>query len=189
MQTAQPDIAPATASTWLTRYYFTRFAVSALWVLLAFTLAQRSAGLAALLLVLYPAWDALANAVDGRRSGGLVNNPSQAFNTVVSAVTAAAVAFALTWSLNGVLVVFGAWATLSGLLQLATGVRRWRTAGAQWAMILSGAQSAVAGVLFVRMALGSVPVGIATVAPYAAFGAFYFLLSAAWLAIRARRAG
>jgi uncharacterized membrane protein HdeD (DUF308 family) len=75
------------------------------------------------------------------------------------------------------------WAVLSGLFQLATGVRRWKYAGAQWAMILSGAQSALAGAFFVKQAYAPTVPSIAVIAPYAAFGAFYFLLSAVWLTV------
>jgi uncharacterized membrane protein HdeD (DUF308 family) len=89
--------------------------------------------------------------------------------------------------MHAVLAVFGVWAVLAGLLQLATGVRRWRLYGAQWAMVLSGAQSALAGVFFLKQAAGSATPSIVTIAPYAAFGAFYFLVSAIWLAVRTRR--
>ncbi|HEY0300425.1 MAG TPA: hypothetical protein VGC36_03790, partial [Rhizomicrobium sp.] len=75
----------------------------------------------------------------------------------------------------------------AGLAQLITGVRRWRTFGAQWAMILSGAQSMLAGVFFVVQAgFAKIPT-IADVAPYAAFGAFYFLVSAVLLMFANRR--
>jgi len=69
------------------------------------------------------------------------------------------------------------------VFQLLTAVRRWKTNGAQWAMILSGAQSALAGLFFVKMAGGTQVIGIVNVAPYAAFGAFYFLVSALWLSV------
>ena len=69
-------------------------------------------------------------------------------------------------------------ATAAGSAQLITGVRRWRTFSAPSAMILSGAQSMLAGVFFVTQAgLARIPT-ILDVAPYAAFGAFYFLVSA-----------
>ena len=181
---------PASPSThWLKRYYFARFAVSAAWVALAFTVGKSAPGLAAVMLVAYPTWDALANFADARRNGGLAQNRSQLVNFVVSALTAVAVAAALTRSMSAVLAVFGVWAALSGLLQLVTGVRRWRSVGAQWAMILSGAQSALAGVFFVKMASGPVPVSIVDVAPYAAFGAFYFFVSAVWLTVSDVRRG
>jgi len=86
--------------------------------------------------------------------------------------------------MNAVLGVFGAWAILAGLLQLATGVQRWKSFGAQWAMILSGAQSALAGGFFISRSLGNAVPGIADIAPYAAFGAFYFAASALWLLLR-----
>jgi len=83
--------------------------------------------------------------------------------------------------MGAVVLVFGVWAALSGLLQLATAVRRWKSFGAQWAMILSGAQSALAGVLFVHRAGEPDISALTTVAPYAAVGAFYFLVSGIWL--------
>ena len=167
----------------LKSYYFARFAVSALWVALAFTVARTMPPLAAIMLVAYPAWDALANFVDAQRTGGLRRNTSQLLNFVISALTTLAVAIALTHSMNAVLAIYGIWAALSGLFQLITAVRRWKTGGAQWAMILSGAQSALAGIFFVKMAGGVDDIGITNVAPYAAFGAFYFLVSAVWLTV------
>lgn len=181
----------AASSTWLTRYYFLRAAVAAVWVLMAFLIGKDMPAVAAVLLVAYPAWDAAANFTDAQHSGGLSRNPSQAFNAVVSVITAIAVAVALgrdqSQAMSGVFVVFGVWAGLAGILQLATAVRRWRVAGAQWAMILSGAQSALAGTFFVQRAFGTAPLNITGIAPYAAFGAFYFLLSAILLTVSARR--
>jgi uncharacterized membrane protein HdeD (DUF308 family) len=109
-------------------------------------------------------------------------------NVAVSGATSLAMIAALTQSLNAALGVFGAWAVLAGVLQLLAGLRRWRSVGSQWAMVLSGAQSALAGLFFVKGALGPAVPGIEAFAPYAAFGAFYFLVSAIALAIAARRA-
>jgi uncharacterized membrane protein HdeD (DUF308 family) len=174
---------------WLKSYYFTRFAFSAAWVAAAFTMAKNVPALAAIMLVGYPAWDAIANFVDAQRNGGLVRNKTQLLNFIVSTITAIAVAIALRNNMHSVLLVFGTWAGLAGIFQLATGIRRWKSYGAQWAMILSGAQSALAGFFFVKMAGGSEPVGITTVAPYAAFGAFYFLVAAVWLTASEARKG
>lgn len=174
-------------SRWLRSYYCVRSGVSVAWVAAALTVGPAVPLAAAALLVAYPAWDALANVVDARRSGGLAANPSQALNAAASTVVAVAVAVALGWGPHAVLAVFGAWAVLSGLLQLVTGLRRWE-AGAQWAMALSGAQSALAGAHFVVKANGAATPGITDIAPYAAFGAFYFLVSAVWLTVvRARK--
>jgi uncharacterized membrane protein HdeD (DUF308 family) len=165
----------------LARYYLVRGVVAAVWVVAAVAIGRSNATAAALLLIIYPAWDALANWFDAHGSGGFRANPSQALNAAVSFGAAIAVAVALALSMNAVLAVFGIWATAAGLAQLITGVRRWRRFGAQWAMILSGAQSMIAGVFFVTQAgFARIPT-ILDVAPYAAFGAFYFLVSAALL--------
>jgi uncharacterized membrane protein HdeD (DUF308 family) len=148
---------------------------------------QHSLAVAAVLLVAYPAWDALANFVDASRSGGLGRNRTQAINVLASLATALAVVLALTMSMNWVLGVFGVWAILSGLLQLGTAVRRWKRFGAQWAMILSGGQSALAGSFFIIQARMPMPPSITNVAGYAAVGAFYFLVSAVWLSVSQSR--
>lgn len=171
---------------WLTRYYFTRAAFSFAWVAAALTAGRQSWLAAAALLVAYPVWDALANYVDGAKSGDLGRNKTQAVNVAVSLATAIAVAFSLA-SMNLVLGVFGAWAILSGLLQLGTALRRWKTHGAQWAMVLSGAQSALAGGFFIAQARMPAVPSIANVAGYAGVGAAYFLVSAVWLTVTVAR--
>jgi uncharacterized membrane protein HdeD (DUF308 family) len=170
-------------NSWLKRYYLGRFVFSAAWVALAFTVGKNAPGVAAIMLILYPIWDALANLTDAQRTGGLAHNKTQLFNFIVSVLTAIAVVVGLRSGMGAVVVVFGVWAGLAGVLQLATAVRRWKSFGAQWSMILSGAQSALAGVFFVKMASAPHVSAIATVAPYAAFGAFYFLVSGLWLAV------
>jgi uncharacterized membrane protein HdeD (DUF308 family) len=92
-----------------------------------------------------------------------------------------AIAFALHGNAGGVL-VFGAWALLAGLFQLAVGIRR-RKLGGQVFMMISGVQSALAGVVFIVQAFGVAP-GLRQLAPYAAFGGLYFLLSALWLTFK-----
>jgi hypothetical protein len=148
----------------LRNYYFLRAVVAFVWVAAAFTLGASNPLIGAVLLVVYPAWDALANLLDARANGGYRVNRTQMVNAAVS--------------------VFGVWAVLAGMLQLLTGVRRWRTYGAQWAMVLSGGQSVLAGVFFVLMAAKPTALSITSVAGYAGFGAFYFLVSALWLTFR-----
>lgn len=173
-------------SGWLRSYYFIRAIFSIAWIAAAILFTGQP-GPTVFLLVIYPVWDALANLVDARVNGGLKANPSQALNVAVSMITALAVIVAVSNSTYAVLAVFGVWAILSGLLQLYTGARRWRQHGGQWAMILSGAQSALAGGFMISLSLGAVAPTILDIAPYAAFGAFYFLLSAIWLAVAAYR--
>lgn len=171
---------------WLKTYSFIRFGVSAAWVAAAFVLAPLNPIIAAVLLVIYPAWDALANVVDAQRNGGLGRNLSHLVNVAVSAITSIAVIVALGQGMAAVVVVFGVWAILSGVLQLATAIRRWASGG-QWAMVLSGAQSALAGGFFVVSANTMPNPGIALIAGYAAFGAVYFLVTAIWLTFREAR--
>ena len=185
----QLDLVRADREQWLKLYYFIRAAFSVAWVVAAFAVGPSSAAIAGALLVLYPAWDAGANFVDALRSGGLAQNRTQALNVLVSLVTTVAVLVALQMSMNGVLGVFGAWAILSGLLQLGTAIRRWRSFGAQWAMVLSGGQSALAGGFFIFQATTPMSPTIANVAGYAAVGAIYFLVSAVWLTVTEWRRG
>ena len=183
----QSDITRVQEERWLRQYYLVRTAFSAVWVALAFAVGQHSTGVAAALLIVYPAWDALANYVDMSRSGGMAENRTQAINGIISVITTIAVIVTLQLSTSGVLGVFGAWAIVAGLLQLGTAVRRWKRFGAQWAMILSGGQSALAGAFFITQAHSSITPAISRIAGYAAVGAIYFLISALWLVVAQMR--
>jgi hypothetical protein len=176
-----PNVARSSQKRWLKLYYFIRTAFSAVWVAAALTVGQYSPTIAVILLVAYPAWDAAANYLDASRSGGLVQNRTH--NIVVSVATTLAVIVALQIGTSWVLAVFGVWAILSGLLQLGTAVRRWKSYGAQWIMILSGGQSALAGAFFILQSRMPTMPSISTVAGYAAFGAVYFAISAVWLSV------
>lgn len=171
------DFHDANQEQWLKRYYYARALFSIVWVTIAFAAGIKVPAIAALLLVVYPAWDAFANWMDAGRSGGLAQNSPQRINFWVSSVTAVAVAAAWSSGMNAVVAIVGAWAALSGLLQLSTAVRRWKNHGAQWAMILSGAQSALAGGVFIAQSRMDTPPSIANIAGYAGFGALYFLIS------------
>lgn len=162
----------------LRQFYFLRAAVAFTWVALvvASSILAVPAHVAYALLLLYPAWDALANFLDARRSGGLSANPGQRLNAMISIATTAALAIALGVGGNaGGIFVFAAWALLAGLLQLYVGIRR-RKIGGQVFMMISGVQSALAGVVMTIQAFGKAPT-IAQLAPYAAFGGLYFLLA------------
>lgn len=170
----------------LKRYYCIRSVFSIAWVIAAFTITKNSPGTTAVLVVAYAAWDALSNYVDGQRDGGLTRNLTQLANVIVSLVVAVALMVALP-DMHQVLSVFGVWAILSGLLQLGTAIRRWKTSGGQWTMIASGLQSAAAGAFFIQQArLPAIPT-IETIAGYAGFGALYFLLAALLLSLKHRR--
>lgn len=190
MAAASPNtfvIAGTSDSDWLKRYYVRRALFSALWVALALTVGRAYPPLGIGLIVAYPAWDSLANYLDAKRNGGLRVNPTQMLNFAASAIVTLAVAIAAARDFHLAIAVIGIWATLSGILQLSTAVRRWRGSGAQWPMILSGAQSALAGAFFVTKAADTAArLSVADVAPYAAFGAIYFATSAAILSLKRR---
>lgn len=183
------DIKTVGQDNWLKRYYFTRAVFSIVWVAVALAAGTKVPTIAAILLVIYPAWDAAANWVDGGRSGGLAANKTQRINVWASGLTTIAVVLALEAGMAAVIAVMGVWAIASGLLQLGTAVRRWKGHGAQWVMVLSGAQSALAGGFFIAQSQMATPPSIANIAGYAGVGAFYFLLSAIWLTFKEKRSG
>lgn len=173
---------PQSETRWLKSYYTLRFLFSAAWAAGAFAVGGSGVpGIAAALLIAYPAWDALANYLDARRSGGFARNRPQAANAAISFATTVAVVLALGRSTDAVLAVFGIWAIVAGLLQLGAAVSRWKRSGAQWAMILSGAQSALAGSFFVVKAKAGGAPALEMIAGYASIGALYFFISAFWL--------
>lgn len=184
MSHSSPQYAAA-SSAWLKTYYLSRAAIAAAWVALAFTIGLRNATIAGVLLVAYPLYDAAANGWDARRSRS-AHATAQMLNIAVSLAAAVGIAVALGKGMNTVLIVFGAWASLAGLLQLIAAVRRWKSGG-QWAMVLSGGQSALVGGVMIARALGPKVPTIADIAPYAALGAFYFLVSGLWLVVAGTR--
>ena len=163
-------------AAWLRKLYFIRAAFSLAWVALAFTIAKGSPVVASGLLIVYPAWDALANLLDARMTGGAKVNPTQVLNAWISGLVTVAVMVSLVLKLHIILVIFGGWAIVAGLLQLATAIRRRKGNRGQWVMMLSGAQSALAGGFFVAQQGSAAPIA-QTLGGYAAVGAIYFLIS------------
>jgi uncharacterized membrane protein HdeD (DUF308 family) len=161
----------------LRRLYFIRAAFSVSWVILISLFAKTSMGITSILLVVYPAWDLIATFGDIRANQNSPSKTPQYVNAVISAVTTIAVGLALQKGVPETLIVFGAWAILTGFIQLVLGLQRRRLLGGQWPMILSGGQSVIAGVSFIIMAHAPT-MGIINLAGYAAFGAFYYVLSA-----------
>jgi uncharacterized membrane protein HdeD (DUF308 family) len=99
-------------------------------------------------------------------------------NAAVSAAAVVAVAIAAFGSDAGsTLAAFGAWATVSGLLQLGVAVHRRRSGSRQLPMIASGAISTFAGLMFIA-ASGKDTAHFANLAGYMAFGAVLFLVYA-----------
>lgn len=136
--------------------------------------------LVAALLVVYPLIDVVATFVEGRtqRHDAPSSAVPQLVNAAISAVAAVAVAVAAAHGTDAVLRVFGAWAIVSGLIQLALAVVRQRrgTAG-QLPMILAGGISTLVGAAFIQMAGEDEP-KLANLIGYAVVGAIFFLISA-----------
>ncbi|MEU3982702.1 DUF308 domain-containing protein [Streptomyces sp. NPDC026672] len=142
---------------------------------------------AAVLLVVYPLWDAVATLLERRLAGVGAMSRVSTVNLGLGLAATAGMIIAVLSTVGTALLVFGVWALLAGAVQLVVAVRRRRTVGAQWPMIVSGGQSVLAGVT-VAATSASATSGLSTVAGYSAFGAFWFLVSAVALSVRTRRA-
>ncbi len=105
---------PLQRAAWLRKLYFIRAAFSFAWVALAFTAAKGSPALAIGLLIVYPAWDALANLLDARMTGGAKANPTQVLNAWMSGLVTVAVVVSLVLKLQIILVIFGCGPSLRG---------------------------------------------------------------------------
>jgi uncharacterized membrane protein HdeD (DUF308 family) len=165
-----------TAAPALRRLYFVRFAFALVWAGLLFTSAARLGPLSVALLVVYPLFDVAAAVVDLRSARATKPAPGLYVNIAISALAGIGLAFAAASGIPAVLRVWGAWAVVSGLIQLVVGVSR-RALGGQWPMIISGAISTVAGTTFVLQA-AQPDASLVNVAGYAVLGGVFFLVSA-----------
>ena len=161
----------------LRKLYFVRAAFSVTWVILIALFAKTSLGIATVLLIIYPAWDVVGTFLDIRANHSSPSKTPQYVNAIISGITTIAVGFALQKGVPTALIVFGIWAIGTGLIQLILGLRRRKSLGGQWPMIISGAQSVLGGTSFIILAHDPTK-GITSLAGYAAFGAFYYLLAA-----------
>lgn len=161
----------------LRKLYFTRAAFSVAWVVLIALFAKTSMGIASVLLIIYPAWDVVGTFLDIRANHSSPSKTPQYVNAVISGITTVTVGIALQKGVPEALIVFGAWAIGTGLIQLILGLRRRKFLGGQWPMIISGGQSIIGGTSFILLAHDPTK-GITSLGGYAAFGAFYYLLAA-----------
>jgi hypothetical protein len=161
----------------LRQLYFTRVAFSVLWIILVVTLAKTNNTIATILFIIYPAWDVVATFFDIKANPPTANKTPQYINAGISALTTIAVIIALQNGIPAALMVFGAWAFLTGLIQLILGLSRRKHFEGQWPMIISGAQSMLAGGFIIATA-HKASEGVVSLAGYSAFGAFYFALAA-----------
>jgi uncharacterized membrane protein HdeD (DUF308 family) len=131
---------------------------------------------AAALLASYPAIDVVASiaaALGTDAAGRLVR-----INAAISALAVAAIgATAFGADAGATLAAFGAWAAVSGAIQLAVAPHRRRTEGRQLPMIVSGGLSTIAGIGFLATS-GMDDANLASVGGYMALGALLYLLFA-----------
>ena len=174
--------APTTTAVPLRDLYYARAAFAAVWAgLLVLTASSLDSldpvrAITVALLVLYPLVDVAAAVVDLRSSRA--TRPSRALyvNVALSLAAAVGLALAVGDDLAAVLRVWGAWAVTAGIVQLVVALRR-RGLGGQWAQVLSGGISVLAGGSFLAQAGGS-SASLGTLAGYATLGGVFFLVSA-----------
>ncbi|MEK6396668.1 MAG: hypothetical protein V4734_01155 [Terriglobus sp.] len=158
----------------LRNLYLTRTVVQVIWAALVIKGAF-GPGVTAALLVLYPLWDVACTLFD--LSSATEGKSILQANAVFGVLTAIAIGATSSSHPAYAVAAFGIWALTAGLLQLAVGLVRRKQLGGQWAMILSGAQSTLAGVAFT---LGGIQGTrhAKDLGGYAVFGAVYFLITA-----------
>ena len=165
----------ATVASALRRLYVVRFGFALIWAGVLFSTASSIGPVSAALLVIYPLFDVGAAIVDARSSRAS-RSIGLHVNIAISVIAAVGLVFAVTSGIPAVLRVWGVWAIVAGLVQLVVALRR-RTLGGQWAMIVSGAISTLAGISFFLQA--SVPhASLSNVPGYALLGGIFFLVSA-----------
>jgi len=162
----------------LRNLYFTRTAVQLLWAGIVIATAASNPALAAALLIVYPLWDVACTVYDlissTRSNSGTPT--AQYVNAVLGVLAAIGISLTAFKSPQQAVVVFGVWAFVAGVAQLAVGIVRRKQLGGQWAMILSGLQSAAAGVAFILGGLHD-KTHIKDLGGYAIFGGVYFLIA------------
>jgi hypothetical protein len=127
---------------------------------------------AALFLASYPLIDVIASLLGSTFADARVLR----INAAVSALAVVGIAIAAFGSDAGAtLIAFGAWAAVSGAIQLGIAIHRRRTEGRQLPMIVSGGVSTIAGLSFIA-ASGDDKAHLATLAGYMAVGALLYLL-------------
>ena len=158
--------------------YFVRTAFQMLWAAAVISTAMRQPQVTAVLFLLYPLWDVACTIYDLNtfsKSGS--SRTSQIINAVLGVATAIGIGLTVFQTPIYAVAIFGVWAFGAGVLQLVVGlIRRKELGGGQWSMILSGAQSALAGTFFIILGLKDKK-HIGDIGGYAIFGAFYFLIS------------
>ena len=167
---------PTPSARSLRNLYFVRTAFQLAWAAAVLATVLRQPLVAAILFILYPLWDVACTVYDLRTSRPTGNAEiSQRINAVLGVAAAVGIALSAFSRPAVSIAIFGAWALGAGLLQLIAGLIRRKQLGGQWAMMLSGAQSAAAGIAFGLGGLSG-KAHLKDLGGYAVFGAMYFLI-------------
>jgi uncharacterized membrane protein HdeD (DUF308 family) len=159
--------------SFLRRIALVRGAIALAWAVALVLAGGHLGGATTALVIAYPAIDVVASLADARDTRTAV----QWLNATISAAALIALAVATTASTEATLRVFGAWALISGAVQLAVALHRRRRVPGQLAMMLSGGISVLAGVAFVSMASAD-DASLSGLAGYATLGAVFYGVSA-----------
>ena len=173
MSAAVPS--PANTAGHLRRLYFIRFVFAAAWAGSFAAIGSKIDAGSVTLLILYPVFDVAAAVFDARST----RDRALYVNIAISAAAAIGLAAAAAYDIPAVLRTWGAWAIVAGLVQLFVALKRRSALGGQWAMILSGGISVIAGGGFFGQAHSATSMKV--IAGYAALGGLFFLISAARL--------
>jgi uncharacterized membrane protein HdeD (DUF308 family) len=156
----------------LRRLYFVRFVFAAAWAGTFAAIGSKIDAGSVTLLILYPAFDVAAAIFDARST----RDRALYVNIAISTAAAIGLAAAAAGDIAAVLRTWGAWAIVAGLVQLFVALNRRRSLGGQWAMVLSGGISVIAGGGFLGYASRATSMKVC--AAYAALGGLFFLISA-----------
>lgn len=178
--TTTETLQPTTA---LRNLYLTRTAVQFLWAVATMVAAAKNPLLAAALLVLYPLWDVACTLYDLKTSATTGSATVRYINLAMGILTTIGIALTVYTQPRYAVAIFGLWALAAGALQLALGISRRKQTGGQWPMILSGAQSVLAGIAFTIGGFTDKR-HIHDIGGYAIFGAVYFLIGGILLSRR-----
>lgn len=164
----------------LRNLYLVRTLVQLVWAAAIARTHSTRPVLAGALLVAYPLWDAACSLFDlyrSRQANVAEGRSMKIANIGIGLCVAAGIAATVFSHAQNAVILFGVWAITAGLLQLSVGISNRKRYGGQWAMILSGAQSSLAGGAFI---LGGISgkFHVKDLGGYAVFGAIYFLLAA-----------
>ncbi|MEV0234873.1 DUF308 domain-containing protein [Nonomuraea sp. NPDC050786] len=171
----------------LLRLYLGRGVLAVAWAAAFASAHDPIDALAITLLVVYPLIDAVSSLIELRAVPDGSEGRLTLFNGLLSALAAVGVGLAGTGGVAAVLHVFGAWAVVSGAVQVLVGVwRRGSELGKQWPLLISGGLSFLVGIFYNIQALGD-GASLDVLSVYATGGGVFFIVQAGLLAWRARR--